>query len=405
MRTSRFKLSGAALIAAAMLAMSVLAYGFTIVAARLMIPAEFGALTALMSIILVANVASLGLQAAVARQLAVAPQHRSAIVARTSRVSLAVAAVVSSIVAISTVIATPLLRLDSYLPVLLCAAMIFPLTMMGAQAGVAQGTDRWARLATIYFAQGVGRIGGGVAGLLIEPSVTAAMAGLAVGAWVPVLAGGGLLRWADSDTESTRPSIPDVLASSSALLAYFALSSSDAIIARAVLDPHESGLYASGLILAKSALFLPQFVSVVLFPALARDSGRQTRTFATGSVVLLGALVVTATAIFPSLALILVGGNDYAEVADYLWMFALSGSLLAVVHVLVFDALARQSRGVTLVQWGALGVIVLASFILDLDVPLLASVMIATSTSVIVVLWFLPSKTPARSTEVPNPVS
>ena len=55
-----------------------------------------------------------------------------------------------------------------------------------------------------------------------------------------------------------------------ALLAFFVLSKADMVVARNVLDEHEAGLYARGLILAKAVLFLPQFVMVVAFPAMAR---------------------------------------------------------------------------------------------------------------------------------------
>ena len=54
-----------------------------------------------------------------------------------------------------------------------------------------------------------------------------------------------------------------------ALLAFFALSNADIVVARNVLDGHDAGLYAGGLILTKAVLFLPQFVVVVAFPSMA----------------------------------------------------------------------------------------------------------------------------------------
>ncbi len=47
------------------------------------------------------------------------------------------------------------------------------------------------------------------------------------------------------------------------------------ILSRFVLDPHSSGLYAGGLILVKSLLFLPQFVIVVAFPSMATEVARR----------------------------------------------------------------------------------------------------------------------------------
>src|SRR5262245_23763238 len=62
-----------AYVAAGQVAMNAAAYVFSLIAARILIPAEFGAVTALLSILQMGIVASLGLQAAAARRIAVAP--------------------------------------------------------------------------------------------------------------------------------------------------------------------------------------------------------------------------------------------------------------------------------------------------------------------------------------------
>ena len=51
-------------------------YAFTILAARLLGPAEYGALAAVMGVLLVVNVLSLGLQATGARRVSASPHHR-----------------------------------------------------------------------------------------------------------------------------------------------------------------------------------------------------------------------------------------------------------------------------------------------------------------------------------------
>ena len=61
---------------------------------------------------------------------------------------------------------------------------------------------------------------------------------------------------------------------SNALFAFFALSNVDIMVARNVLDEHESGLYAGGLILVKAVLFLPQFVVVLAFPSMGVAESR-----------------------------------------------------------------------------------------------------------------------------------
>ena len=63
---------------------------------------------------------------------------------------------------------TPALKLDSYWPVILCGATLVPMTVMGAQAGIAQGTSRWGSLTAIYVGNGLGRLVGGTIALLVS---------------------------------------------------------------------------------------------------------------------------------------------------------------------------------------------------------------------------------------------
>ncbi len=378
-------------VAVAMMVMNVLTYGFSLVAARMMVPAEFGALTALLSLILIANVVALALQAAIARRISVDPHHALAIIHTASRVSLAIAVIAGLAAAATTFVLTPAFHLDSRWAVAFCGAMLVPLTLTGALMGVAQGTARWRKLSTIFVANGFGRLLGGVGGLLIDPSATSAMAGLAVGAWLPVLVGADLLRAPGTgDVHSRRPLVVETIVSATTLLAYFAFSNVDALLARGAFDEHQSGLYASGLILTKSTLFLPQFVSVVFFPSLARDSSHRTRIRAAALVGALGLCVVAGAALLPQLTLILVGGSQYAEISDNLWLFAVSGTFLAIVYLLVFDALARRETGAAVLLWVATGVVFFVAWNWSIPITGLVATMGVTAAVVAVLLLVWP---------------
>ncbi len=74
-RTARATMTGGTLVAAGMMTMNIAVYGFNVIAARALLPKEFGALTALLGILLVGTVASLGLQAVTARRLAIDPEQ------------------------------------------------------------------------------------------------------------------------------------------------------------------------------------------------------------------------------------------------------------------------------------------------------------------------------------------
>lgn len=394
MTSVRENLGGGSLVAAGMVVMNATAYLFTVAAARILAPQEFGAVTALLGIILVGNVAALGLQAATARRLALLGDRSADVIATTIGVTAATALGVGVTVAASTVALTPLLRLDSYVPVMLCGLALVPMTVVGAQFGIAQGSERWSMLATVYAFAGIGRVAGGAVALLVSPTATSAMLGVALGAWLPVLVGARLLRTHGvlHTTGHRRSFLREALLGSHALLAYFVLSNIDALVARNILDARDAGLYASGLVLAKAALFMPQFVSVVLYPSLARDDTTRSRTRAVGLVALLGTLAVAATALLPQVALVLVGGDQYADNADRLWLFALAGSVLAVVHLLVFDALARHAHGIVVLLWGAVVTVLVAAYAIDVHVTGLVTIVASVATTLAVVVWFLPGE-------------
>lgn len=378
--------------------MNITIYVFNIVAARALAPKEFGALTALFGILLVGNVASLGLQATTARRIAVDPDHASEIIGVTIRVTLVIAGLVAAIVALSTLVLTPLLKLDSYWPVILCGATLFPLTVMGSQAGIAQGTRRWRSLTAIYVGNGVGRMIGGSLAIIIDPTVNSGMIGIAIGSCLPVAAGFRVLTLAAPGKSilSRRGLIREAALGTHALLAFFVLSNADSLIARNRFDVHESGLYASGLILAKAALFFPQFISVAVFPDLARATSDHARLRAVSIVAGFGALAVAGTAILPKLALILVGGNKYADMTSRLWLFALAGAVLAVVHLLVFDALARHAHGIVVLLWIAVVAVGSCAYGLHVGITGLVVTMAAVSAALATIVWFAPaeSRTP-----------
>lgn len=396
---ARPALGGTTLVAAGMMVSNVVVYGFSVASARLLVPAELGAVTALLGILLMGNVLSLGLQAATARRLAVDPDRSAQIIGVVRRVMVLAGCAAGAAVALASVVLTPVLKLDSFVPVVLCGLTLVPLTVMGAEAGIAQGSERWRSLAAIYVANGMGRLVCGTAALLVEPSATSAMVGIAIGALVPVLVGLPQLRGhaTPAGPASRRPLVAETFHGTHALLAYFVLSSLDSLIARNRFDEHESGLYAAGLILTKAAMFLPQFVTVVLFPALARDRTSRSRLRA---VLLVGgccAVAVAATAALPRLALVLVGGHQYQEIADRLWLFALAGSFLAIVNTLVLDALARHAQGIVALVWAAVAVLVGVAYGLDVHITGLVCTVAGVAATLALVVWLVPgrSRTPS----------
>ena len=60
------------------------------------------------------------------------------------------------------------------------------------------------------------------------------------------------------------------------------------------------------------------------------------------------------------LAVVFVGGEDYAAIEQRLWLFALLGTTLSMLQLLMYHVLARQARRAVPLVWVALVAVVLA---------------------------------------------
>ncbi|GAA1159614.1 polysaccharide biosynthesis protein [Kribbella jejuensis] len=355
-------LRSATVVAVAMAIMNVAAYGFTLIGSRRLMPEQFGAITALLGLLLIGNVASLGLQATGARQLATHTGDGAATLADAMlRAGRRSAAGLTVLCLVLTPVFMWLLHVDSVIAILLLAPTLGGLTLMGSQLGILQGSHRWTELAAVYTAAGLGRLILGGGALIVHPSLDWAMAGLAVGAAVPAVLGQFFLRSSNGATaKDVKAVLRETVHGTHTLLAFFALANADVLFARALLDEKDSGYYAAGLIIAKACLFLPQFVIVLVFPSLANSPGDTVRLRrAILAVAGLGACAVVGTLILPGIVVEVIGGKEkYAPLGPYTWLFAVAGSAYAVLQLVVYAAIAQQEKRAALVIW--LGLVVLA---------------------------------------------
>jgi O-antigen/teichoic acid export membrane protein len=356
---SRFLRSGSS-IAIAMAVMNLSTYGFTMIAARLLGPGSYGALVSMMNTLLVVGVLQLGLQATAARRIAAEPAHVAQIEESILRVTWRAALALGVLLLVLAPAVNAVLRLDNLVLAVLMAVTVVPMTVMGGQAGILQGERRWWPLGVLYIANGLPRLLVGTAILLWEPSELAAMVAVALGQLVPVMVGAIALRaghapGASSEDHRAPSVIRETIHNSQALLAFFALSNVDIVVARNVLDGHEAGLYAGGLIMTKAVLFLPQFVVVVAFPTMSSAAERRRALVRSlVAVAALGAVATAGAALLSDLAMIFVGGDDYSEIEHRLWLFAVLGTALSMLQLLVYSVLARRGRRSVYVVWLAL---------------------------------------------------
>jgi O-antigen/teichoic acid export membrane protein len=348
------------LVAAALGIAQVAAYAVSVVAARALGPDGFGILAALLGILLIGSVLAMGIQAVAARRLVqVEPSQR----AGAARSMLRDGLIGGGAVALATLAISPLLvwllRLDGWASLLLAAAAFVPLTWAGAQYGVAQGRESYRRLAAVYALVGLGRGVGGVIGALATGSVLGTMAGLALGTAVGAIIGRILVApLASAPRERLEGFFAESAHATHALLALFVLTNVDVLLARALLDAEQAGIYGVGAVIAKVAFWLPQFVGVVAFPRFADARRGRATVVSLLAVTGIGLLVVAGTALLPGLVVGFVGGAAYSSLVPVAWLFAALGATFALAQALLLTRLAIDDRRAVIAVWGAAALLV-----------------------------------------------
>ena len=367
--TRRFALARAgALVAPAMALANLLQYGLQLTASRALSPADFGGFGALLGLGVVGAVPMLALQTVTARHVAL---RRDDPVARRGEVSrlLATSFRLGAALSACAVLLSPLVAAFLHVSVAsaaLLGASLGPLALTGAAQGVLQGRERFAALAGLFVVVSGLRVLGGVTALLISPSVTAGIAGAALGAALAATAAVVAVR-----RERTPPPYADAPAglprevrqAAAGVLAVLALGGIDLLLARHLLPGTASGRYAAGGLVARGCFWGPQFVAVLVVPRVTSGERRVLHR-AIAVVAALGLVEVLVALALPPRLLELVFGQGYGSLARFVALFALAGALLAVLQLLLQTGIARGGSDVGRWAWWALAAEVVVALVL-----------------------------------------
>jgi O-antigen/teichoic acid export membrane protein len=361
-------------------------------------PEAYGALAALLALVLVGSVPGLALQAVVAR--------RTTLAGGTAwpGVGWLVGRAGAGLVALTVVLGPGLvlfLHLDSAVPVAWLALALAPTPLLFATQGLLQGRERFGALAVVMVAGAAVKLAAGLALVAAGLGVSGAMAGVAAGGLLAALAGlrlaaptaggvdnpappapgsatlpsgaprpegqvegrrvgepGGQTQPADhtqpgdqtQPRHRTHPGVDgwwrEVGTATTGLLGLFLLANVDVLLARHYLDRAAAGRYALGAVVAKIAFWAPQFVVTVIFPRLV--GAADPRRLLAGSAWLIvgfGGLLASGLVLADQLGLIVpLLGAGYAGLGPLLPLFAALGTALALVQLLLFEGIATRDR-------------------------------------------------------------
>ena len=167
-------------------------YAFNVVMAFLLGPEAYGALAALLALVLVGSVPGLALQAVVARRVALAGSGRAPSGGSWPGVGWLVGRAGLALALLTVAIGPGLvlfLHLDSAVPVLWLALALAPTPLLFAVQGLLQGRERFGALAAVLLAGAGVKLAIGLALVAAGLGVSGAMAGVAAGGLLAALAG------------------------------------------------------------------------------------------------------------------------------------------------------------------------------------------------------------------------
>lgn len=345
--------ASAAAVPLASIAANVTSYALVLVAAHVMTEANYGTLSSLLGLLLIASVPMLAVQTVAARRAATG-EGATGVVRGTAVVGLSAMAVF----AVASPLLTLFLHLHSPVGVLIVAATVPVTAILGAAMGVAQGHRRFRRLSWLILLTTGGRSLGGIAALAVRHTPTATLAGIFAGtagaAVVATVSGRRTARLGrDALRRGSAGVVREALHAGHAHSAFLLVTSLDVLLARHVLSPTAAGVYSVGSVVSRAALWLPQSLVTVMFASLAEQHmQRTTARRAVMAVAGVGAVVVLGTAALGPLVVSVVGGKKYAQLDHVAWLFALLGALLALLQLSVLAGLAQRRVRRTVLLWG-----------------------------------------------------
>jgi O-antigen/teichoic acid export membrane protein len=372
-------IQGVIVVGAGLAVPQVLAYAASVIAARLLVPAEFGAFGAMQGITQIGTPIGLAIQAIAARRLVKnsANKHHDLL---KFGLEISIAVMLATIL-----ISFPLSSIFNidYLVLVLTIGAIAPFVFISTQLGIAQGKEFYLKLAGIYIVFGIGRSVSAIVGLFVYPELISVGIGFFGGTLLSAIVAHFVLGNSKKFWKADRAekSIKELWKATQALFALYVLVNIDVLLARVVLTPEESGIYTVGMLVAKIAFFMPQAITIVLFPKMGKNDSSALRLAVLGTS-LIGAIYIGVTYFASEFVVNAIGGSGYSELYSEVWFFAIEGSLFAVLQVLLYGRIAREDTKVSILLWAG-------SIIAAISVWLIATDTIITVVSSLIVVTFI----------------
>jgi O-antigen/teichoic acid export membrane protein len=340
---------------------SITNYGSNIIFSRLLSPASYGDLTALLAFSVIAAVPTGAAQTIVAERIAVLlargehDQARYLIRHAFAHVGM-IALTLGFLYAMSIPLLKQALSLQAIGPAIALAPLLILSFFIPVAYGVLQGMERFIALGAVMLAVALSRVLIGVPWTLAGGGAGGPLFGQALGCLLAMCATAYLLRkyLLRHGTGAARAGLrrrPDqrTLAAGSVFIGFALISNLDVLLAKLMLSAHAAGEYAALATVEKIVIFLPGAVAVVMVPSAAKarhldGSAARVLRVAALLVAVTALLAAVPAAVAPHLLLKLMFGARYVSAAAGVLPIVCAGAGLALLYLLVVYTVAIQDR-------------------------------------------------------------
>jgi O-antigen/teichoic acid export membrane protein len=389
--TRRLVLRGGTLVIASTLVWHVSNFLFNSVAARLLGPAHYGSLAAVVAILYVISPVFVSMQTVASRLTTTlgTDGQWSRVRGLLSFYSVRIGGVFAGLSIVFVLLSGALaefLNVTSPGAVAILGAAFVTSVFTHMQRGVLQGAREFGRYALSTLVEALVKIVAAVVILVfLWRSVGGGVLAIVVSSAVGALANWRLLAFMPKPREQVEQ-IPHPyrysLATLGSLVLLALLLSADVLAAKRYLPAHEAGVYAAVSLCGKIVFFATSAITLFLFPFFSarQDQGRDARgplAAALGVVSLMALCVVGVYVVAPSVVVVPLFGSDYGDANPYLAVSGLAFGCYAIVYLSAMFLLSQQDGrgpvvlGVALIAQLA-GLYVFHSSIWDIVYVLLA---------------------------------
>jgi len=332
-------------------------YIFHVVISRILSPSEYGALGAVLAVLILLSVPLGAVQTTVAKRLAERRQLDGRAAASNwpglIRTIAPIAAGLTGCLALVAPLLRDFLRLDSAWTAVFVAMYVSPALLLTVLRGVLQGQLRFRALAFVSAFPMIVRLLVGVPLVDAGAGVAGAVGASIVADCLGIVAALVLLSRKETSLESSpqwdRDFLREVLPVTAGLAAMWLLVELDLILARHYLGAYEGGEYAAAGLLARSVLFVPGAISLVALPHFSHLRGRGVDAHkwlisSSAMVVGIGALIAVVLWIAGGPIVNVTFGDRFSSAAGLLPLLSLAMVGMGLANLLVFFHIAAGSR-------------------------------------------------------------